>query len=116
MDELKKLGVAEVSVGDAKRGNTGTLVLVDAGEAEAKRLVETARPRRVVVASRQGVTRSGEFAFLFRKSALDGARGVEGCFLLPVLMASTGSTAASANPSDTRNSWLRRMCARRCSS
>ena len=78
VDELKKLGVEEVSVGDAKRGNTGTLVLVDAGEAEAKRLVETARPRRVVVASRQGVTRSGEFAFLFRKGALDGARGVEG--------------------------------------
>ena len=77
VDELK-LGVEEVSVGDAKRGNTGTLVLVDAGEAEAKRLVETARPRRVVVASRQGVTRSGEFAFLFRKGALDGARGVEG--------------------------------------
>jgi len=78
VDELKKLGVEEASVGDAKRGNTGTLVLVDAGEAEAKRLVETARPRRVVVASRQGVTRSGEFAFLFRKGALDGARGVEG--------------------------------------
>ena len=36
-----------------------------------------------------------------------GALGLLGFFLLPVLMASTGSTAASAKPSDTRNSWLR---------
>ena len=87
-------------MGDAKRGNTGTLVLTDAGEAEASASWRRARPRRVVVASRQGVTRSGEFAFLFRKGALDGARGVEGAAKLALQKIGEGG--------ETWSAWARR--------
>jgi len=93
VQELQKLGVEDVSIGDARPGATGTLVLVDAGEAEAKRLVETARPRRVVIASRHGVTRAGEFAFLFRKGALDSARGVEGAAKLALQKLDAGGAS-----------------------
>jgi len=69
---LEGLGMADTDK------SPDALVLVGSSEAEAKRLVETLRPARVVVASRQGVTRSGELAFFLRRKALDAARGVEG--------------------------------------
>ena len=74
-------------------GEVGTLVLVGASDAEAKRLVETHRPGRVVVLSAQGVTRAGEFAFLLRRGALEKAGATEGAAKLALAKLARGGEA-----------------------
>ena len=90
------VNLADAGYGDAAleaAGEVGTLVLVGASDAEAKRLVETHRPGRVVVLSAQGVTRAGEFAFLLRRGTLEKAGATEGAAKLALAKLARGGEA-----------------------